>query len=140
MKKINLFLLTLAIGVTACHNPSQHTAQPITDSHTSEQALDWNGVYKGTLPCADCSGIKTMVKLNYDKTYEKVEKYLGNSNGYFQEKGTFVFTDNGSKIILTNQAQEKTQYLVGENHLILLDKDGKQSTSPLAEQYRLNKI
>ncbi len=137
MKKINLLLsLPLATALVACnHNPL-----PITDSHTSEQALDWNGVYKGTLPCADCSGIETTVKLNNDKTYEKTENYLGKDNITFQEKGRFVFTDDGSKIILTNQSKEKNWYFVGENHLILLGQDGKPSTSSVADKYRLNKI
>ncbi len=136
MKKINLFLLTLAIGATACHNQSQ----PMSDSHTSEQALNWNGVYKGTLPCADCSGIETTVTLNNDKTYEKIEKYLGKDNANFQEKGTFAFTDNATKIILTDSSQTKTQYAIGENHLILLGQDGKPSTTPMADQYRLQKV
>ncbi|MBS9781428.1 MAG: copper resistance protein NlpE N-terminal domain-containing protein [Gammaproteobacteria bacterium] len=136
MKKINLVLaLSVAISLVACQNN-----KPITDNHTSEQALDWNGVYKGTLPCADCSGIETVVKLNNDKTYERTEKYLGKANGYFQEKGTFAFTDNATKIILTDSSQTKTQYAIGENHLILLGQDGKPSTTPMADQYRLQKV
>ncbi len=136
MKKINLLLLTLAIGVVACQN----TSKLMTDSHTSEQALDWDGVYKGTLPCADCSGIETTVKLNQNKTFKKIDKYLDKANSTFTQTGTFIFTDKATKIILIDKSQNKTQYAIGENHLILLDKDGKESTSPLANQYRLNKI
>ncbi|HSH50375.1 MAG TPA: copper resistance protein NlpE N-terminal domain-containing protein, partial [Bacteroidales bacterium] len=29
------------------------------DMHTSEISLDWQGTYKGVLPCADCPGIET---------------------------------------------------------------------------------
>ncbi len=137
MKKINLALiLTAAIGLVACNNESK----PATDSHTSEQVLDWNGTYKGTLPCADCSGIETTVTLNNDKTYEKTENYLDKDNANFQEKGTFTFTDNATKIILTDSSQAKTQYAIGENHLILLGSDGQVSTSPMADQYRLDKV
>ena len=39
-------------------------------AHTAENALDWNGTYKGILPCADCEGIKTELELNSDKTYD----------------------------------------------------------------------
>ena len=50
-------------------------------AHTTENALDWNGTYKGILPCADCEGIKTELELNSDKTYEIKETYLGKGDG-----------------------------------------------------------
>ncbi len=137
MKKTNLLLASsVAIGLLACQNPSES----MNDNQASEQILTWSGVYKGTLPCADCSGIKTTLKLKQDKTYEKYESYLGKDNSNFQEEGTFTVTDDGKKIILTDNSQNKTQYAVGENQLILLDQEGKQSTSPLADQYRLYKL
>lgn len=48
---------------------------PIGD--TSQNALDWNGTYKGTLPCADCEGIETELTLNLDGNYLYKATYLG---------------------------------------------------------------
>lgn len=46
-------------------------------THNSKNPLDWNGTYRGILPCADCEGIKTEVTLHKDRTYEIARKYLG---------------------------------------------------------------
>ncbi|MBS9781874.1 MAG: copper resistance protein NlpE N-terminal domain-containing protein [Gammaproteobacteria bacterium] len=134
MKKINLVLaLSVAVGLIACHNTPATTNKVVSQSHIQ-------GVYKGTLPCADCSGIETTVTLNNDKTYEKLEKYLGKDNANFQEKGTFAFTNDKKQIILTDSSQTKTYYAIDKNQIILLGNDGKPSSLPMADQYRLSKV
>ena len=53
-------LLALLAGCAGTQNagaPSASkdgTAAP--DLHSSQNALDWAGVYEGVLPCADCPG------------------------------------------------------------------------------------
>ena len=67
------------------------------DMHTSETALDWEGTYTGTLPCADCEGIKVTITLNKDQTFVSKDIYLGKEDGNTDSRGYFKwsgFTDS----------------------------------------------
>lgn len=109
-------------------------------AHTAENALDWNGTYKGILPCADCEGIKTELELNSDKTYEIKETYLGKGDGKpFESKGSFQFDSKNSSIIELDKAGDSRKYFVAEGYLKALDMDGKEITGDLADKYQLKK-
>ncbi len=147
MKRIHFLTLLVAIILSSCNNAPKNNKQEKsnkqttenTDSHTAEISLDWNGTYQGLLPCASCPGIVSEVKLNNDKTFEKSDLYLSSKDGYFNEEGTFSFTKDGGKVVLKTKSAT-FMYAVGENKLILLDKDGKKSTSELAAMYELSKL
>ena len=109
-------------------------------AHTAENALDWNGTYKGILPCADCEGIKTELELNSDTTYEIKETYLGKGDGKpFESKGSFQFDNKNSSIIELDKAGDSRKYFVAEGYLKALDMDGKEITGDLADKYQLKK-
>lgn len=109
-------------------------------AHTAENALDWNGTYKGILPCADCEGIKTELELNSDKTYEIKETYLGKGDGKpFESKGSFQFDNKNSSIIELDKAGDSRKYFVAKGYLKALDMDGKEITGDLADKYQLKK-
>lgn len=107
-------------------------------SDNSQTSVDWAGTYKGTLPCADCPGIATVVKLQENGSYVLKTHYLGRDTTVFEEQGQFAWTDNGSKISLNGDS--KFKYLVGENQLFHLDQDGNRITGQLEENYRLAKM
>ena len=112
----------------------------VIDSHNSQNAIDWQGIYKGITPCADCEGIETEVILNTDLTYVIKTKYLGKGDGkVFEEKGRFVWDQTGGSISLQGSKGGPSQYKVGENRLIHLDMDGNVIKGPLAEMYVLKK-
>ena len=54
-------------------------------AHTAENSLDWNGTYKGVLPCADCEGLETTVVVNENNTYCVKTKYLGKGDKVFEK-------------------------------------------------------
>ena len=109
-------------------------------AHTAENALDWNGTYKGILPCADCEGIKTELELNSDKTYEIKETYLGKGDGKpFESKGSFQFDSKNSSIIELDKAGDSRKYFVAEGYLKALDLEGNEITGALADKYQLKK-
>ena len=109
-------------------------------AHTTENALDWNGTYKGILPCADCEGIKTELELNSDKTYEIKETYLGKGDGKpFESKGSFQFDSKNSSIIELDKAGDSRKYFVAEGYLKALDLEGNEITGDLADKYQLKK-
>ncbi|MCL1668904.1 copper resistance protein NlpE [Elizabethkingia ursingii] len=114
------------------------SVEPITnDGHNSQNSLDWAGTYEGTLPCADCPGIKTTITLKDDNTYTMTEEYVDKKTKA-EDKGKFEWDKSGGKISLVSK-DGKRQYMVGENQLIHLDMDGKEITGPNKDLYILKK-
>ena len=151
MKKMKLCLLALGalIAVSSCNTDSieNNTANTSADSvenmaapdmHTSETSLDWDGTYKGTLPCADCEGIETTIVLKQDKTFERTAVYKGKEDGNFNDKGKFSWDNNG-QVITLEIANENPKYKVKEGSIVMVDQSGKENTGELAENYILKK-
>lgn len=116
------------------------TIEKASDSHNSQNSLDWQGTYKGVIPCADCEGIETEIVLNADLTFTLKTKYLGKGDGkIFQEAGSIVWDQTGGIISLEGLKSRPSQYKVGENRLIQLDMEGNVITGDLAEKYVLTK-
>lgn len=71
----------------AAQTTTQNSPSPITETITVEKT------YEGILPCADCSGVKTRLKLNSNpndpnnNTYELTQTYMGK-----EPNNTFVTT------------------------------------------------
>ncbi|WP_347373301.1 copper resistance protein NlpE [Aequorivita sp. Q41] len=153
MKKLIYLCAATVLLVVGCKNQEKKavaseeieetvtTSPQVVDSHTSENALDWAGVYEGTTPCADCDGIKTVVTLTEDKTYSILQTYLGKpeSRNEFIQKGDFVWDPTGTKVLL-KAGDETFQYQVGENQLWQLDNAGEIITGNLEAMYVLKKI
>lgn len=115
------------------------SASSVAVGDNSQNSLDWKGLYKGILPCADCEGIETSINLKSDGTFRRTLKYLGKEDGFFSDEGTFQWNESGSKITLQDEKEEGQIYLVGENALFHLDKDGNRITGKLEDNYRLPK-
>jgi heat shock protein HslJ len=115
---------------------------PATGQDNSQNSVDWPGTYGGTLPCADCPGIETEIKLGKNLQFSKKLRYLGKSGQRQELSGTFSWNTAGSRVVLNipggNPSQE--YYLVGENKIIMLDIQGNRITGNLADQYVLGKL
>lgn len=109
-----------------------------TYSDNSNNSLDWDGIYEGILPCADCEGIKTTITLNSDGTFHRTQEYLGKNGNPFMDNGKFEWNTKGSIIRLIDNNNNQ-QYLVGENQLFHLDNTGNQIKGNLSEKYILTK-
>lgn len=129
-------LMLLAAALVACA-ATPEDAVPVGD--TSRNALDWPGVYVGTLPCADCEGIRTRVELRGNGTFTRSLIYLGKDVRPAEDRGTFTWDSSGSRVMLGADLREAQQYQVGENVLFPLDRDGQRITGDLAAAYRLEK-
>ncbi|WP_322970928.1 copper resistance protein NlpE [Faecalibacter sp. LW9] len=108
------------------------------DEHNSRLSLDWNGTYHGTLPCADCEGIHTIVELHQDETFKLTQEYL-NKNTKSEETGTFKWSADGGKIKIKTKDNGEFNFIVGEDRLIILDQEGEKIAGNLAEHYILKK-
>lgn len=141
MKTHSVFLVaTIAILVMGgCTSPATRTNVLDSDPvHNARASLDWAGAYRGVLPCADCSGIETVVILADDGTYRSQSKYLDKDNDTFSEQGRFIWNEAGNTITFSGAAP--VQYFVGENRLTRLALDGARITGPLAAHYVLTKL
>lgn len=147
MNKFGLLIALFSFTLLSCANQNKKETnettpinETIVDSHTSEIALDWAGVYEGTMPCADCEGIETVIELKDDLTYVAKYTYLGKKEdeNLFTNKGVFTWNDDGNSISLQDEGLE-TQYKVGENQIVLLNSDGEVNTGELADFYVLKK-
>lgn len=142
MNKITIFTILLtSLFFANCITSKvleREIANPTKDN--SQTSLDWEGLYEGVLPCADCSGIETSLELNSDNTYNLKRRYLGNQpTKSITSSGTFSWNADGGKISLEKVRGNTTDYLVGENQLIQLDSQGERITGNLADKYRLEK-
>lgn len=133
------FLMSCGVkNISDNHNPATPEGG---DLHNSMNSLDWEGVYTAILPCADCEGIQTALRLNDDLTYVKQTIYLGESDEVYEESGAFSWSETGSTITLQHTDKEQaSKYFVGENHLTQLDIEGKKIQGDLAEHYIFRKI
>jgi heat shock protein HslJ len=145
MKRIFLVvgILSLMIGLNACKGKQEKQNVPdeaIDAAHNSRNSLDWNGVYTGVIPCADCPGIRTKVVLNTDNTYTISREYVDRKDGLYNYSGSFVWDEDGGVISVKEDDREPaTRFKVGENILIQLDMEGNVITGDLADNYVLVK-
>lgn len=117
--------------------PSASTT-PADPAHDARNSLDWAGTYRGTLPCADCEGLLTVVTLDEDGSFREHTRYLGRTEGrteFFRE-GRFDWRD-GSIVVLAGDAPDA--YHVGEDRITRLAQDGSAITGALAGSYVLER-
>ncbi|WP_300671246.1 copper resistance protein NlpE N-terminal domain-containing protein [Soonwooa sp.] len=133
-----------AIAVTTLSLASCSTKnKTLTSSseHTAKTALDYQGVYLGVLPCADCEGIKTRISLNQDNTYLLQQDYLGKSKTSISEQGTYSFDKSGNVVTLKPNVKngQPLKFFVSENYINMLNLDGSKITTSLKDNYILTK-
>lgn len=143
-KMFMLGIVVLMTGIVSCKSSSDTTNNGsansnVTDTHNSNNSLDWSGVYSGIIPCADCSGIQMSLDLSQDDTYTFKRQYLGKEDGSFESTGEFQWIDNGNAITFGG-GEDKMTFAVGENMVTMLDREGKKITGELANNYMLAKV
>ena len=153
-KYLSLLACALLLVLGACHKasledstkPAAHTAAnssapAVATGDNSQNALDWVGTYYGTLPCADCEGIATRIRLGKDLRYQLSETYLGKSDTAVLAEGIFTWNADGNSISLQGitEGARSTQLQVGENKLTQLDLQGSKIVGDSAEKYVLVK-
>lgn len=142
-------LLLFSCGGNKKENKTEEaaTTQPTTeaaqfeDEHSARNSLSYYGVYEGTLPCADCEGIKTKLTLNKDNTYNYEQEYLTTKTKDTKSSftGKFVWDEKGEQIKLEGmEGNGSSNFFVAESKLLILDQEGNRIEGELAEHYVLN--
>lgn len=98
---------------------------------------DFAGVYKGTIPAADCPGINVSLSIGRDGKFERTEEYIGKDT--FLIEG--IYTIGGNVITtVSNTVVDTVHYRVENGALRMLDSDRKEVTGILADDYLLKLI
>lgn len=143
MKTTAILLVTAALlascsgqkkGQTATEQQNETTVQA-PDMHNAENALDYQGTYKGTIPAADCPGINVTLTLGNDGTFEEIYEYIERDT--FSSKGTYTVKVN--TLTTVSETNDTTYYKVEENRLRMLDRERNLIGGELADKYILNK-
>lgn len=145
-----IIIAAIALALGGCRpevkNPQPAPTEITSDtvvrlqSHSARNSLDYIGIYKGKLPCADCAGIEVSLQLSEEFNYTLTTKYLGKTTKSIERKGNFSWNKAGNAIVLENVKDEPNQYFVGENSLTQLDLTGNKITGKLADSYVLHKL
>ncbi|XID74158.1 copper resistance protein NlpE [Alkanindiges sp. WGS2144] len=156
MKKTILALSLSTFALVACSKPAPTTADTTSSTSTSETqaqaantqaqvdsttlASDWSGEYEGTLPCADCEGIKTQLEFHPNQAYELKEEYKGKGkDNEFKVNGNFTVDSANPSMITLDQAGDNRKFRKEGNNLYALDSNGKKVEGALASHYILTK-
>lgn len=130
-------LMAITLLLAACQTTKTTNSKTADSAHNSRNSVDWAGSYQGTLPCADCPGIQTMLTLQEDGGYTLRTTYLERGDSVYTESGNFAWDENGGKITLDT---DDRKFQVGENRLFALDMEGNRITGKLADHYVLQKV
>lgn len=141
-KILQLALISLFMISCGKQKPPQKLNRtPQAEVIDSQNPLDWPGTYKGVIPCADCEGIEQEITLHDNNTFTLKYTYLGKQkDNKFEETGILIWDKAGNIITAETKDQSFTvSYLIDENTLIQLDKEKREITGALAENYKLRK-
>jgi copper homeostasis protein (lipoprotein) len=139
----NLFFIAIvAITFPSCINNQGNNSKQIqkTDIHSAQNSIDWEGTYSGVLPCADCEGIETELKLDSNLTYVLISQYLGVVNVMPDTlKGKFYWQGNIIKLNGIQKNERPNSFKVEENQVRHLDMGDNVIKGSLEQKYILIK-
>lgn len=102
-----------------------------TTPSTVDRMRQLAGTYEGTLPCADCEGIRTSLTLDAGGTYTLQREYLGKSGKPARDEGRWQ-ADSAGVTLLGETADGNTRYrAVDARTLRMLGRDGREIESKL---------
>ena len=136
------------MGTSCMGNQKQSTAEaevkdaePVAvTSEVQDTLTSFYGTYEGVLPAADCEGIKTVLTLRNDTTYELVSEYLGSKEEQpITTSGVYEKNDSDVVVLITPSSGEKTYYKVVADGMALTDSTGVLNEGELANLYILKK-
>ena len=127
-------LLLYALIQVSCTHPAPNQGDETT-------AIDLSGIYFDTLPCADCSGIATMVWLKQDSSFLYETLYLDTDYQGSTIQGRYTFSPSKQKVVLipNDSLEEMIQLKPKRGQLMMLDREGKLIEGSLAASYHLHK-
>lgn len=98
------------------------------------------GTYEGTLPAADCPGIKTVLTINADSTYQLQQDYIDRKDGHDEASGVLQVLDGNVMMLVRPSSGEHTFYKVKDSKsIVMTDSLGNEPEGETAKLYVLTK-
>ncbi len=122
--------------------PAALLGSSLAAADNARSSVDWPGYYVGTVPCASCEGIKTVLELsdNGKRTrYTLVETYLQDQPDVFRSSGPAQWHKDGTRLLLKGK-DERRMLFVSEGFVEFVDEDGKTQGKPGSSPYTLRKM
>lgn len=151
MKK-NLMILAVAALAVFSSCSDKKAAQSVVDKDSTSvvdnTASDKNdldlvsvaGTYEGTFPAADGPGIKTVLTIKADSTYQLEQDYIDRKNGHDEASGVFKVLDGNILMLVRPSSGEHTFYKVKDaNSIVMTDSVGNEPEGETAKFYVLKK-
>lgn len=141
MKQMLCVVLIAAAALTGCQDKDAEpvkSADPVSVeadvAHSARTSLDWNGIYKGTVPCEDCTGTDLLLELKMDGQYSLGRSYVDKMSATVMEDGTITWNEAGNMV----QVGEY-RFFVAENKLFLVGEDEQRMMDENSVPYVLEK-
>lgn len=147
MKKTMMIAAVAMMAMTmACTGNKTTESEANNDSVSTVDtaaALDLTataGTYEGTLPAADCPGIKTVLTINADSTYQLSQNYLERKDGHDEASGVYQVVNGNVLMLVRPSSGEHTYYKVKDaQSLVMTDSLGNEPEGEMAPLYVLKK-
>ena len=132
-----------AMGLVSCGTKQntdnqEATVDTVAMAEPTPAPTPISGTFEGTLPCADCSGIKTELVIGEDGKFKLTETYMAKKEKQFVSEGEIV-RGEGGRFSLTDKDGTVRQYELTDNTIAVLDAEGKKAEGELADKYILTK-
>lgn len=149
-KKIIYFAMAVAVALTISCNgkktasaDADHDSTSVTDTTAAGENVDLTtvaGTYEGTLPAADCPGIKTVLTINADSTYELKQDYIERKDGHDEASGVLQVLNGNVLMLVRPSSGEHTFYKVKDSKsIVMTDSLGNEAEGEMAKLYVLTK-
>lgn len=147
MNKKMMFLAVAAVALMASCS-GKKTAPNVSEADSANQAdttvaatvdlASVAGTYEGTLPAADCPGIKTVLTINADSTYELKQDYIDRPDSHDEASGVFQVLDGGVLMLVRPSSGDHTFYKVKDaGSIVMTDSLGNEPEGEMAKLYVL---
>lgn len=124
----------------AADNDSANVVDTTASNKDNVDLTSVAGTYEGTLPAADCPGIKTVLTINADSTYLLKQDYIDKKDGHDEASGIFKVLDGKVLMLVRPSTGEQTFYKVKDaNSIIMTDSMGVEPEGETAKLYVLKK-
>ena len=149
-KKMIYFAMAAAVALTTSCNgkktvsaDADHDSTSVADTTVAGENVDLAavaGTYEGTLPAADCPGIKTVLTINADSTYELKQDYIDRKDGHDEASGVLQVLNGNVLMLVRPSSGEHTFYKVKDSKsVVMTDSLGNEAEGEMAKLYVLTK-
>ncbi|WP_337385411.1 copper resistance protein NlpE [Prevotella sp.] len=144
------FAMAAAVALTTSCNgkktvsaDADHDSTSVADTTVAGENVDLTtvaGTYEGTLPAADCPGIKTVLTINADSTYELKQDYIERKDGHDEASGVLQVLNGNVLMLVRPSSGEHTFCKVKDSKsIVMTDSLGNEAEGEMAKLYVLTK-